>query len=193
MPCAKCNHGICDKEPDFDENEKKNRQITRIFIATKKHLEEYESGDRSDPPTDKAGIRMTKMPNPTLLPTLLRCHCLENFHSQVKGGRRCHFAAKLTAGNTHWGSAPSACAIAPSSATQLNMWTRSAITNIIRRYLPPSSPPSPSINLGRAMARPCPIIIIHIISVREKSTIPYNSEKGEMFAVRMYIWYLQSI
>lgn len=38
LPCASCTHGFCDKVPGFDENKKKNRQITKEFIETKKHL-----------------------------------------------------------------------------------------------------------------------------------------------------------
>ena len=51
-------------------------------------MEEYKNGDHSDPP-------IKKISNPTLLPILLRCHCLTNFHSLVRGGRKCHFGCRV--------------------------------------------------------------------------------------------------
>ena len=91
MACASCTHGFCDKEPDFDENMKKNRQITKEFIETKKHMEEYENGDRSDPPTDEAGNRIKKISNPTLLPILLRCPLLDELPLTSERGKKVPF------------------------------------------------------------------------------------------------------
>jgi len=41
LKCPKCNHTLCDKEPDFDENAKENKSITRDWKEDKKYLEEY--------------------------------------------------------------------------------------------------------------------------------------------------------
>ena len=41
LPCPKCSHSLCDKEPDFDDNAKVNKSITKAWKAKKKHLEEF--------------------------------------------------------------------------------------------------------------------------------------------------------
>jgi len=41
LPCPKCSHSLCDNEPDFDDNAKVNKSITKAWKAKKKHLEEF--------------------------------------------------------------------------------------------------------------------------------------------------------
>lgn len=37
----KCSHSLCDKEPDYDDNAKVNKSITKDWQANKKHLEHF--------------------------------------------------------------------------------------------------------------------------------------------------------
>ena len=73
--CVFCNHDFIDVPPVNVDNAEKNKLAMAKYSEQYKHLQDYKDKKRFDPPLNSKGKEVKKVTPPTMLKTILRCHC----------------------------------------------------------------------------------------------------------------------
>ena len=97
---------LFDKEPDYDENKKFNKDLSKEYQAIVASVKAAKAG-KGKQPVDKDGKPIKKVDPPKWKPQYLHCHHSQNYESISATGQKCFFGCHYDGVSYPPGTCPS--------------------------------------------------------------------------------------